>query len=149
MKELYEAIATRLLDEVEEIACVDIEQGQLSALDENNRPVLPLPCALIDIAYTNCEDQGGDMQLVKARIVVRLAFPVQQPTDSLSVDRRREAALAYMDTVDEVYKALQGYDSDNFSPLSRISMTPDNRYRGIKVMNLTFETTFVDETATS
>jgi hypothetical protein len=147
MKELYEAIVTQLEAEIPELKMIDFEMGQLDVLALDIRPSVKFPCALIDISYSQCEDESEDTQQVTARVNIRLAFECPLPTDNLASDARRTAALAIFSTVDLIYKNLQGFDTAEFSAFSRKSQTPDNRYAGIKIINMVFETTFEDLTA--
>jgi hypothetical protein len=147
MKELYEAIVTRLTEEVPALKMIDFEMGQLDALAIDERPAVKFPCALLDISYPQCEDESQHTQLVTAHVNVKLAFECPLPTDSLAPSARRAASLAIFDGVDNVYKFLQGFESDEFSSFSRKSQSPDNRYAGIKIINMLFETTFEDITA--
>lgn len=147
MKELYEAILDRLTAKVPDLKMIDFEMGQLDVLALDQRPSVLFPCAFVDISYPLCDDQGDGIQLVTARANIRLAFECPLPTDSRASEARRAAALAIFETVDDVYKALQGYSTTEFSAFSRKSQTPDNRYAGIKIINMIFETTFEDDTA--
>jgi len=147
MKELYELFVTRLSAQVPELKEIDFEMGQLEVLEINTRPSVKFPCALVDISYSSCEDETEEIQLVNARINVRLAFECPLPTDSLATTARRTAALKLFETVDKVYAALQGYETDDFGSFSRKSQSPDNRYAGIKIINMIFDTNFVDDTA--
>jgi len=147
MKELYEAIVTQLTTEVPDLKMIDFEMGQLDVLALDKRPALVFPCALVDISYPLCDDEGEATQLVTARANIRLAFECPLPTDSRATDTRRAAALAIFTIVDLVYQKLQGFSTTEFSGFSRKSQTPDNRYAGIKIINMIFETTFEDLTA--
>ncbi len=147
MKELYEAILNRLKTEVTELKEIDFEMGQLEVLNLNIKPIVLFPCALIDISYPKCEDEDEETQQVTARVNVKLAFECPLPTDSKASESRRSAALGLFITVDKVYSVLQGYGTAEFSAFSRKSQTPDNRYSGIKIINMVLETTFEDMTA--
>lgn len=147
MKELYEAIVTRLTTEVPDLKMIDFEMGQLDVLALDKRPSLVFPCALIDISYPGCDDEGSGAQVVTARANIRLAFECPLPTDSRAPETRRSAALEIFTIVDLVYAKLQGFITTEFSGFSRKSQTPDNRYAGIKIINMIFETTFEDLTA--
>lgn len=149
MKELFETVMNRLTDQVPALKYIDFDMGQLDLLALDQKPPLLWPCALLDIAYPKCEDETEEQQHVTARIGVKLAFEVPIPTDSLATASRRAAALSIFTTVDNVHKALQGYDSAEFGAFSRLSLSPDNRYAGIKIINVTYETQFEDLTAVS
>jgi len=147
MKELYKTILARLDAQVPEIKMINFEMGQLDVLALDQRPAVVFPCAFIDISYPVCEEEGSGGQVVTARINIRMGFECPLPTDSLASEARRSAALTIFDTVDKTYKNLQGYGTDEFSAFSRRSQTPDNRYAGIKIINMIFETVFEDRTA--
>lgn len=148
MKDIYDALLTRLSGQIPALKMIDFDMGQLGVLDLDLRPSVKFPCALIDITYPRCTDISGDIQLVESMIKIRLAFETPLPTDSNATKARRDAALLIFDTVDLVYKALQGYSAAGiFTELSRRSQVPDNRYAGIKIIEMIFDTTFEDITA--
>lgn len=151
MKTLYTTILDRLVAKVTEIKHIDFETGQLEVLAQNERPSVLFPCALIDIDYPQCDDYNEQetVQEVKARVAIKLAFEVQKPTDNLSSSLNRTAGLAFLDTIDKVYKNIQGYSTTNFSTFSRKSQVCDKRFdgTGIKVYDIVFETAFLDTSA--
>jgi hypothetical protein len=149
MKELYEAILARLMAEVTDLKMIDFEMGQLDVLALDQRPAVIFPCAFIDISFPLCDDTGSGGQTVTARCNIRLGFETPLPTDSNASETRRSAALTIFDTVDDVFAALQNYYTTEFSAFSRKSQSNDNRYAGIKIVNVIYETTFEDLTAES
>ena len=147
MKELYETIVARLTAQVPELKMIDFDMGQLDVLAMDIRPSVVFPVALVDISYPRCEDLSEDIQQVSAFVKIRLAFECPLPTDSRASVARRMAALEIFANVDKVYAALQGYYTSDFSAFSRRSQSPDNRYAGIKIIEMVFETTFDDLSA--
>lgn len=147
MKLLYNAISTRITTKVAAIKMVDFDMGQLELLAAGARPPLKFPCALMDIAYPQSIDETETIQQVTARITIRLAFETPLPTDSLTSQQRRDKALGIIDTVNDLYKALQGYSDGNFNPITRIGMSTDNQYAGIKIFNVVVQTNFLDYSA--
>ena len=147
MKELYETIVSRLTAQVPELKMIDFDMGQLDVLSMDIRPSVIFPVALVDISYPRCEDLSEDTQQVSAFVKIRLAFECPLPTDSRASTARRTAALEIFADVDKVYAALQGYYTSGFSSFSRRSQSPDNRYAGIKIIEMVFETTFDDLSA--
>ena len=150
MKALYNEILTRLQSEVTEIAEIDFETGQLETIfgETPTRPSVELPCALVDIDYPQCsdEEEAGTIQTIRAKVSIKLAFEVQKPTDSLASEVNRSAGLAFLDVVQKVYEAFQGYSTDVFEAFSRRSQSPDKRFdgSGLKVYDIVFETSFLD-----
>lgn len=151
MKTLYNTVLARIQAQVTEIKHIDFETGQLEVLAQDQRPAVKFPCALIDIDYPQCSDtnEGETVQEVTARVSIKLAFEVQQQTDSLAQSGTRAAGLLFLDTIDKVYKYLQGYSTTAFSSFSRKSQTCDKRFdgSGIKVYDIVFETSFLDTSA--
>lgn len=127
MKDIYDALLTRLSTQVPALKMIDFDMGQLGVLEMDVRPSVKFPCALIDISYPRCTDEGGGIQLVEPLIRIRLAFETPLPTDSNATEARRATALAVFDAVDLVYSSLQGWSSGVLSDLSRVSQVPDNK----------------------
>ncbi len=144
MEQIYLKVSQQIQSQVSEIRMIDLNYGQLEVLDQDMIPAVIMPCALIDINYTKCEDMGEGEQQVEARIVVRLAFRMPFPTDNLSPAQKRAKAIELMQVVRKVYKALQGWGTVEFSTLSRSRQTTNNRYPGVKVIDMEFTTTFID-----
>jgi hypothetical protein len=153
MKTLYNTILARIQAQVTEIAETDFETGQLESLfgESPVRPNVQFPCALIDIDYPQCSDaeELSTLQNVTARVGIKLAFEVPMPTDSLATETKRNAGLAFLDTVQKVYENMQGYSTTNFNAFSRKSQVCDKRFdgSGIKVYDIVFETSFLDTSA--
>lgn len=147
MKTLYNAISKRITDNIPAIKMVDFDMGQLELLASDVRPPVKFPCALLDIAYQQAVDETETIQQVTARVSIRLAFETPLPTDSLAGASRRNKSLEIIDTVEDVYEMLQGFSDGNFNPLSRVNMTPDNRFAGIKIITTVFQTNFLDYSA--
>lgn len=146
MKTLYNAVSSRL-QTVAELKYIDFDLGQLDTLEQDERPPVVFPCALLDIEYPLCDDETEKTQMVTARVNIRLGIEQQYPTDSLAPYAKRNSGLAVFDTVEDVYKALQGFSDDNFSSFSRKSVRPYRTFKGIKVVDMVFETTFEDISA--
>ena len=144
MEQLFIQASNRLQAQVSELRMIDFNYGQLDVLDQDMVPAVVMPCALIDISYTRCEDIGNEEQNVEARIAIRLAFRMPYGTDNLTAAQRRDKALALMQVVRKVYKALQGWGSDDFSTLSRVRQASNNRYPGVKIVEMEFSTVFID-----
>ncbi len=144
MEKIFLEISDRLQAQVGELRMIDFNYGQLDVLDQDLIPAVLMPCALIDINYSRAEDIGNDEQQVEARITIRLAFRMPFHTDNLSTAQRRNKALNLMKVIRKVYKALQGWGTDDFSTLSRTRQSASNRYPGVKVVDLEFATTFID-----
>lgn len=144
MKDFFLKISDRLEAAVPELCVIDLDKGQAEELDK--RQGLDFPAALIDIAYTSCEDTGGRNQQCKTIITVRVvAAGVVDETSNVTPRAWRERSLKILDTVQAVVDALQGYDCGLSSDLSRTSQEAELRGDGLKVYRITFTSTFDEE----
>ena len=144
MEKIFLQVSQRLQSQVSEMRMIDFNYGQLEILDQDMVPAVVMPCTLIDINLARCEDIGNQEQNVEARITLKLVFRMPYSTDNLAGAQRRDKALALMYVVRRVYKALQGWGSDDFSTLSRVRQASNNRYPGLKIVEMEFSTTFID-----
>jgi hypothetical protein len=142
-KELLLAVTDRLNSEVPALRWVDAEEGQLSRGEQ--RPAVAFPCALVDIAYTECMTLPGGSQRIKAQITCKVAFSSAGSTHAAAPRKVREQALAYMDILHEVHVALQWWTGGGrFNPMCRVRCTPEKRSDGLKVYNVVYRTEFQD-----
>lgn len=146
MDTLFTTVQDRLKAQVPELLMIDWDMGQID-LPEEERPAVLFPCALLEINFPSCEDESDTIQQVEATVSVRLAFQVQEQTDSVVSTTERNAAMGYLGIVGKAYKALQGYETNEVSKFSRNSQTSDRRADGIKEVTITFSTTFEDLSA--
>ena len=144
-KDFFIAIADRLRATVPTLRWIEMEEGQLSSSD---RAAVAFPCALIDIAYADCQTLGASFgsQRVKATVTVRVAFQRLVPTALTSPSEIRSHALSYLDTLQAIHrKALQWWNGNElFNPLQRRSCLPEKRGGDLKVYVMTYETEFSD-----
>lgn len=140
MKQLYLTV-TELLKEVPQLRWVDFNDGQL----QEEQPSIAYPCALVDIDLPSCENIHDDLQQVRASFNITLVFKSSGETNTNAPKSRREFALNYFDTVDAVFEKLQGYGDDNFYPFERTSVRTQNIRRGLKVIELSFSTSWTED----
>lgn len=144
MKETYLKLL-ELLQPISSIRWIDADKGQLSS---EKRPPLAFPACLIRIEIINAESQGNKIQLVNLRITLRLAFTFVGATASQTPEEVRNESLTYFDTIQAVYLALQGTVNQNGGRFNRKSQSEQDG-EGIKVVNLTFDTTILDKSAST
>lgn len=126
----------------------DWDKGQLKKKDETGRYPVVYPCALVRISIPKAQDVTYTIQDCKATIAITLAF------DPLSMGRTaanapeeiRAQGLEPYDTIADVYKLLQGFGTDQFSPLSRKS-AKELTHPDLFVYEIVFVTEFEDNTA--
>ena len=144
MNEIYLAVAQQLQKEVPELAYIDLDTGQIDNVEM--APPVEFPAALIDIRIPVCEDESTRVQICTVNISVRLVFEAwYDETANISPDKWKRRALEKMEVIDKVYKALQGWETDFLSALSRTSVEPERRSDGLKVYTLTFASTQLDD----
>lgn len=148
MKTVYTAVMERLAARVPALKWIDLDTGQLeNGSGETDRPAVAFPCALISISIPLAGDLTDYIQDCDARIMVRLAFDQQMRTNAAAPAQVIDTALTPYDIISDVYAALQGYGTVNFSPLSRTGQSPDKSRAGLFVYQISFRTTFEDLTA--
>lgn len=140
-KQIFIDICDRIEAEVPELKWIDLDTGDIDIQTE--RHPVAFPACLIDINYPSCEDQADNKQLVRANIIIRLAFQPQGATNNKSPVRAQ--ALEIFDMVEKVHGALQGWhNAGTFSTLTRVSAAGERRRDGFKVYRLLYQTTFID-----
>lgn len=141
MEEIYTAIMARLKETVPELNWIDIDEGQLEYYAE--RPSVAFPCALIDIAVTQCEDLYERAQLCRATIGIRVVqnIPTSR-TNSVATEPVRTNALERYQLVEKVFESLQSWGGSGFNPLSRMSQKKESRKDFLFVVRIDFATQF-------
>ena len=144
-KQIYFSISARLHTQVADLKWIDYDWGQLN----DEQPAVAYPCALIDIAYSDCKNlaaQAGDLdQMVTATITIKLAFKPSGNSQVTAPATDRVVALAPLDTINDLHTALQGWNGNNtFGPLSRRRAMATPRRDKLKVYTIVYETTFIN-----
>lgn len=135
---------TELLSTVPTLKWIDMDFGQL---DSEQRPPVAFPCALVSIDLPDINDLGNKVQKAKARINIKMAFDYAGETSIKTAPDYRTRALAYYGTVKDVYKKLHGARLESTAPLKRITQMEYARPDRIKIVEMPFDTVFVDESA--
>jgi len=144
-KQIYLSISARLHSLVPDLKWIDYDWGQLN----DERPAVAYPCALIDIAYTDCKNlaEGSDAldQRVNAAIMIKLVFQPLGDSQVSAPDDTRAKALKPLDTIASLHTALQGWNGDGtFAGLARRRGGASPRSDKMKVYNIVYETTFIN-----
>jgi len=132
-----------LINGVPGIKWIDMDFGQL---DSDQRPAVAFPCALISIDLPDTNDLGNRVQKPKVIINVKLAFDYMGETSVKTAPNYRTRALRYYGIVKSVYIALQGQRIGT-TPLKRKSQMEYARPDRIKILDMPFETNFLDDSA--
>lgn len=140
--ELFLAI-TDLISEVPSVSWIDMDFGQM---DSEGRPPVNFPCALVSIDFPQIAEIGQGVQKPSVMINVKLCFNYTGETSQRAASPVRERALAYYATVKDVYKKLQGQRIGT-GPLRRVSQLESARPDRIKIVDMSFTTAFLDQSA--
>lgn len=143
MKTVYNAVIARLEEKVPAFKWIEMDMGQLS---QPNPPVA-YPCGLIGIKIPKCKSLTDTLQDCDARISIRLGFDTTMRTAAATPQAARAASLAVYDIIADVYAALQGWETQYFNSLDRVSQGNEPPKNGLFIYKIEFSTTFEDATA--
>jgi hypothetical protein len=104
---VYAALADRLKAETT-LGWVDLDQGQLLDLEQEYPLPFHLGIALIDFDEAEWHDIGQGIQ--RGNCQVRVTVAVEVAADSYQQSTQRGAALAKLQLLRDVHRALQHYD---------------------------------------
>lgn len=141
MKQLYLTIL-EILKQIPAIKWVDLNTGQL----QEEMPPLAYPAVLVNINSLNCKDLGDNIQRVQASFSLTLVYPTMGETNSHAPELMQSSALQFLDLAEEIYKKMQGFESEQFYPFERTGVQFRN-LRGLNIVELQFATAFEDYTA--
>ncbi|MEQ8547621.1 MAG: hypothetical protein RIC03_06910 [Cyclobacteriaceae bacterium] len=148
MKELFLTIRTKLLS-LSAFKFVDLEKGQLDIPDEMGRYPVNYPCALLSVQLPQTKNvtTRGEVQQANAILNVRLAWDFTGNTAGQVTPAVLSQSLAYFDVVEDVWNLLQGFQdvAKTFNRLERISQREETRGDGLKVVNVTFRTSYREQ----
>ncbi len=142
MKEIYTSLCTRLFDKVTALKVVDMYNGQYTTGD-----TLDTPAVYIEFVITEWADVGNNSQEGQAIIKLHLCWQNLAATEATYETPLPGAGpLEFLDFVESVHKALQGYAPDNCSPMARTLTEQDTDHADIIVWKNTYQCTYTDET---
>ncbi len=114
---VYTEIRNRLLEKLPQLQYVDLQKGQFDK-PQQNYPI-PLPAALIEIKPKEWSNAATGNQMGETIVSIYLYHDLV--TDSFNGAEQEAETIKLLDTQDDVFQALECFDSDEFQPLSRIS----------------------------
>lgn len=144
MKTIYKQVAQQLKTEVPVLRWIDFDTGQL---ESSERPPAAFPCALITISVQSTKDITDTIQECTGTVRIRLAFDQQMKTDMATPPQHRDTALQPYDVIADVHRALQGFSTEHFDPLSRVRQNKENSRHGLFIYSMEYKVEFDDETA--
>ncbi|MDO5654745.1 MAG: hypothetical protein Q4G27_01235 [Flavobacteriaceae bacterium] len=139
MKQLYLKII-ELLAQLPEIRYADLDCNQL----QEEKPPISYPAALVDMDLTKIDEIDSATQSIDASIGIRLVFKAIGESNAIAPATERLRATDYLDVVEKVQHHLQGYEDDVYYPWQCTSIRPEPSRKGLKVVRLTFATSWHD-----
>lgn len=144
MRTIYQAIAAHLKTELPSLRWIDWDKGQLKAKE---RPPVAFPCALIGIHIAQAKDITPTIQHCDAIVRIKLGFDQPMKTEAHTPPAHLNKALEPYDLIADAYKALQGFNTPNFDPLTRVKQMEETNSHGLFTYIIDFRTEFEDNTA--
>lgn len=118
---IYKAIRDRLKDSIPGLAYIDLQKGQFKNKTQNY-PV-PLPSILVEFKSTRWHDTSGE-QIGDS--VISLHYYVDIVTDSFDTAEQESETIEILDSLDQLYKTMQGFSGEKFNPLDRTDDSTDD-----------------------
>jgi hypothetical protein len=119
MKTIYTEIMKHLQAEVPALNGIELDFGQLKLIEKEDTLLITPPYALIDTSIFECYNITDKTQDCNGTVGVTLIFePINiGETSSNASDTDRDIALTPYNIISDVYKALQGFESEFFNNL--------------------------------
>ena len=132
---------------ISDLQFIDLDTGQLEYKDMHQRPQVLLPCALFDFVKSEYIDLSENYQEGELLLEVRIGInPYTQATNYFT-DTQKENALNFFYIEQEVYVALQGWSTQYFGPLTRVSLKSEKRNDKLRVRIMQFKFNYLDASA--
>jgi hypothetical protein len=152
---LYQSIVHRLQSKIASKLWIDLEAGQIDALDDNY-PV-QFPAIFIDLANCQWHNLGEGHQQGDINIGIRLALDIY--ADFHADSPTLADAAQQLKLLNQVHAALHtfgghvledgngGFLDTHFGKLMRTSFNTERRADGLRVFNMTYTTAIYDDYA--
>ncbi|MDR0509628.1 MAG: hypothetical protein LBH06_00870 [Rikenellaceae bacterium] len=130
-----------------ELKYVDEDWGQLDG--EGRSPAVKFPCVLIDCSNITASQAGEHVMLDTISVVVRVADLRLSNSSAQAPHGQKEKHYRLFEIIAKVISALHGWSGDPqaYGRLRRISMQRERRGDGVRLYELTFQCTMVNNTA--
>lgn len=115
MKKVYLSIVNRLREKVPGIQTIDLFFGQYRN-PEKEHPI-ETPAVFIEFPSLPFLTTGNNTSSAKATIKIHIAITSMEDTGSTPLPFDNSSGLSFLDTIDQIHKALQGFAPDNSSRL--------------------------------
>ena len=136
---LFNSISTKLKAEVPELRWIDWDFAQV----DQQAPPVSWPCCLIDFPNITYSDRGELAQMGETIVSLRFGFKVYERATSKTPQQYKDQALEHLQILNKAQAALQGYEDEHFSALTRTSMSRQN-LRKWRIYTLQYSTVIYD-----
>lgn len=145
MKDLLVSISEHLQNEMGNLAWVDFDHTQIDFTD--NQSLVQFPCVLIGVNLTECESIMDEEQRCTASIIVRIVFDEKNLNETTTSQEAQLRAIEEYDIIEKTYQTLQGFETNGFGMLERLSQMKEFRSDGLFVYEMIFSTSYMDSSA--
>ncbi|KMQ63015.1 hypothetical protein ACM46_13780 [Chryseobacterium angstadtii] len=146
----------KIAQEVPEIQYIDLQLGQLENVSAMQTPVIypalfiDFPEAVYDVDFPEASyaDLAANAQSGSIPVSFQLVANDDHLTWHQAPIEERKKGLDFLRIEQKLYKALQGWEKEYFSPFSRtLAKSTSKRYAGFKVREMMFTTQYEDFSA--
>jgi hypothetical protein len=145
---IFLAVQNQLVAGVPELKFIDLDTHQLEYKDAQERPMVLLPCVLIDFITATFTDDSQNIQEGDALMQLRLGVdPFTQATQYFT-DTQKANAINYFNIEHKINMALHGWcNSQYFTPMSRVALKSELRNDKLRVRVMHYKFGYTDWTA--
>lgn len=141
-KELYKELADKL-SAIESVQWVDMWNSQVYNLDSEHP--FPAPAVFLAFRGNSMKDMGDKVQNVQMQVDVFLFY--ETFLDAYAGAYNQDVALNFLDTIDEINKALHGSSGTQYSSMRRVSFSPLDTGGAGNLYSITYSCELVDYSA--
>ena len=136
MKQLYLDIQTQLQAKATDIQFIQLYNNQFTLL-QNGSATFATPAVFVELAVNAVQQLGTGIQLFDLTVRLHICHQFLN-SDNITED------LDVYDLAQEVYKAMQEFETTGSSAFVRISEEEDTNYKSIYHYIMDFGTTYID-----
>lgn len=145
LSEFYKELLARLTAEVAAIKHIDLYNGQFD--QEINELPFSLPAVFIEFSPLDFQTLGKNKQSSNMGFNLHIGSEVAEETASRESDTIRDAGLAHLTLLDNIFAALQGWGGTDFGSIDRTALNPDQFHDIVRVHIMSFRTRITDKAA--
>lgn len=142
-KALYKELAEKITNSIAAIEWVDLWHNQVGFLEDEHP--FPTPAVFLSFRSNNLKDLSQKVQQVILQVDVYLYF--ETFTDTYKGSYNQDAALSFLDTIDELNKILHASSGENYSGMKRVSFNPEDTGNAGNLYRISYECLSNDYTA--